>query len=316
MNQKEKKTGFPNPAGFLTILILFIGITSGNAAAVETSWIFDASAGISHTDNATNASSPAGKKSDDVSLLLLSGGRYFQIADYTGVAVAVDLKKEFSANYSGLNLIAAGVSFRITHKMGLGPSAIRLNAYTSTSDDEYNDTNRSSVLYKAGISGSRWIDDRVKVGLGYEFDKRVPKNNYVTTCTGAYGAYAGYCQPHNYTDVYDIQGHSGIATAEITLTEKDALILSYRYRSGDVISVDAPTLGVLGASSAVSLDEVFPALIAYRISAVTQTASIGVSREIIRKMSLNVNYSFSTTSGNGGVGYQSNIFNLIAAYSF
>ena len=313
MNQKEKNTGSPKLAVALAVLILFIGVSAGSAAGVETSWILDAAAGISHTDNVNNASSPAGKKSDDVSRLFLSGGSYFQVADYTGISIALDLNKDFSANYSGLNLISAGVSFRLTHKMGLGPSAVRLNAFTSVSEEEFEDKNRNSVSYKAGISGSRWIDDRVKVEVGYEYDKRIPKNDYVNDCAGAYGV---YCWPSNYSNVYDIQGHSGIATAEMALTEKDTLLLSYRYRSGDTVSVDLPSAAVLAASSAVSLDKAFPALTAYRISAVTQTGSVGISHELIRKMSLNINYSFNTAAGNGGVSYQSNIFNLIAAYSF
>lgn len=313
MSRKENSIGFPNLAGVLVVLILFMGTSPGKAVGAETSWIFDANAGISHFDNVNNASSPSGKKSDDVSFLLLSGGSYFQIAEYTGLAVTVDLKKEVSANYSGLSLVAAGISLRISHKMGLGPSAARLNAYTSVANEEFGDKYRSLVSYKAGIFGSRWIDDRVKVGFGYEFDTRAPKNNYADSCVGAYG---GYCPPSNYTNVYGIQGHSGIATAAVTLTEKDALLFSYRYRSGDVVSVDAPTSRTLGASSAVSPDGVFSGLAGYRISAVTQTCSIGVSRELFRKMSLNLNYSFNAAAGNGGVDYQANIINLIAAYSF
>lgn len=312
LSQKGNNIGFSNLAGILAVIILFIGIFPGNAPGAETSWIFDANTGISHFDNVNNASSTNGKKSDDVTFLSLSGGSYFQIAGYTGLTVAVDLKNEVSANYSGLSLLAAGISLRISHKMGLGPSAVRLNAYTSASNEEYGDKDRNSILYKTGISGSRWIDDRVKVGLGYEFDKRAPKNNY-ELCTGGYG---GNCQLATYASVYDIQGHSGIAFAEVTLTEKDTAFLSYRYRSGDVVSVDLPAQKVLGASSAVSPDGVFPGLTAYRISAVTQTGFIGISRELIRKMSLNLNYSFNVASGKGGVDYQSNVINLIAAYSF
>lgn len=312
MSQKMNNTGLPGMAGALTILFLILAISPRNAAGAEASWILDATAGMGHSDNVNNASSPAGKKSDDNTFLSLIGGGYFQIADYTGVAVAVDLKKEVSANYSGLSFIAAGVSFRLSHKVGLGPSAPRLSAYASVSDEEYGDKDRTSISYKAGISGSRWIDERVKVGLGYEFDKRAPKNNNADCLAG----YGGYCQTSNNTNVYGIQGHSGIAIAEIALTEKDTLLFSYRYRSGDVVSVDLPTQRALGASAAVSPDEVFPALTAYRISAVTQTGSIGISRELFRKMSLNVNYSFNAAAGKGGVDYQSGIVTLIAAYSF
>ncbi len=316
MNQKENKTGIQTLAGVFAVLTLFSGISTGTASGMEASWIVNATAGISHTDNVNNASSSAGKRSDEVSLLSLSGGGYFQVADYTGIAFTVDLEKEVSANYTGLSLIAGGVTFRLNHKMGLGPSAVRLNAYTSASDEEYGDSHRNSLSYKAGISGSRWIGERVKAALGYEFDKRTPKNNYVENCASSYGGYGGYCQPSNYTDVYDIQGHTGIAAAEITLTEKDTLLLSYRYRHGDVISVDVPTLGALSASSAVSGDGVFPTLKAYRISAAAQTGSIGISREIIRKMSLNLNYSFNAAAGNGGLDYRSNVLKLMVAYSF
>lgn len=308
-------SGHPSLINIAILLGLFV-CPSG----AEASFILDISAGARQTDNANLATIT--KKSDTISSFGFSFGGYTQIADYTGLALTIDINKEASATFSGLNLLSTGLSLTLSHKLGLGPSAVRLNLYASTSNDNYTDEYRDSTSYRMGIFGSQWVHERVKIGIGYEFDKRITASSYgITFGNGGGGGGSGgnnYAVSYGstYTNIYDLQGHSGIVNAEVSVTEDDSLLLSYRYRSGEVVSVDTRSLKALNASTAYTADNAFEGLTAYRIPAVSHIGSIEFSRAILRKMSLNIGYSFNTTSGNGGNDYQTNSYNLVLAYSF
>lgn len=310
----RNKVCFPNQAKIILLIIIVVFFLVCNVQHANASRLLDASGEATYSDNATNAATIAGKKSDTVYSTSLAGGRHFQVADYTGLSLMLDAKKEISAGYAGLSLLSYGISFKVSHKAGLGPSALRLNMYGSVSNDDYGDKYRDSLSYRAGVFGSRWVNEEVKLGIGYEYDKRNPLNKYtVTSCTGAYYA---TCNQYSSPSVYELQGHTGILNAEVMLTDKDILFISYRYRSGDVVSVDAASNKALSASSASSDDEVFTGLTAYRLPAITHTGSIGISHELARKISLNFNYSFVATMGSGGNDYLKNLFSIVAAFSF
>ncbi|TBR21088.1 MAG: hypothetical protein EPO63_09030 [Candidatus Nitrosotenuis sp.] len=275
--------------------------------------LLDADAGVRATDNVTNAASPDGKKSDFISSAALSIGAYSQVAEYTGVAATLDIKSAASANYAGINLVSTGFTVSANHKLGLGREALRLNLYGSVSQDRYHDGDRDSYSYKTGMGASRWFGDFLKMGIGYEYDKRTPLNESATSCT--YGYYGSSCTTTYAAEVYGLSGNSLLVNADLLVTEDDTLTLAYRYRSGDVVSSDAPSASILSNSSAHSADKTFAGLYAYRLSGITHSGSVAVSHELLRKLSLNLSYSYYSTTGNGGISYQGNLFNVVFAFS-
>ena len=321
-DNETERDGPEAPAIALSIFMVCAALLLPGPA--HAAFIMDASAGARNTDNVNNAATT--KKGDTLSTLHLSFGGYTQLADYTGASLTVDLHKETSG-YSGLNLVSSGLSLALTHKVGLGPAAPRLNLYGSASNENYSDDYRDSTSYKIGIFASEWVHERVKVGLGYEFDKRITASSYgITFGSGGSGGSGdsgnGYAPKHassygtDYANIYDLQGNSGILDVELIITEKDLLFLSYRYRSGDVVSVDSRSLKALNVSSAWSADNTFTGLVAYRLKAVSHIATVEVSHELARKWSLNLGYAFNMTAGDGGNDYQTNRYNLAIAYSY
>jgi hypothetical protein len=281
-------------------------VFSNSATDARAYWTLDADVGGRYSDNVTNSSSSAGKKGDSATLAELSAGAFYVVGEYTGIGISANLKGGTNATYGGLNLFSTGLSYRVSQKFGLGPEAIRAVLSLSGSRDSYVDSGRDSNSYRAGLSASRWFGETIRLGIGYEYDKREQLNSKGSFCIGS------YCYND---DIYGVAGNTGILSADVIVTEMDMLAFSYRHRSGDVTSVDAYTPSVLSASSAYAPDKTFGGLYAYRLSAVTDSISVGVSRELLRKMSLNLDYTYYTTGTGGGINYQGNIFNLIVAYS-
>ncbi|MBI3581218.1 MAG: hypothetical protein HY098_03950, partial [Nitrospinae bacterium] len=269
-------------------------------------WTLDADVGERYSDNVTYASSSAGKKGDSATLESVSVGARYVVGEYTGVGIAANFKNGSNAKYGGLNVISSGLSLSVSQKLGLGPEAVRLAVYGSGSHEAYVDTSRDSTSYKTGVSVSRWFGETVKAGIGYEYDKREQLYDKESFCI--YGTcFNG--------DVYNAAGNSGILNLDFIVTEKDMLGLSYRHRQGDVTSTDVVTPGAVGASKAYAPDRTFGGLYAYRLGAQTNSLSVAWSRELLRKTSLNLNYTYYNAGADGGLNYNGNIFNLVLSYS-
>lgn len=291
---------------FASIFFALLAIFGYTAADASANWTLDASIGERYSDNVTYASSSDGKKGDSTTLEALSVGARYGVGETTGVGIAANFKNGSNAKYGGLNVISSGLSLSVSQKLGLGPEAVRLAVYGSGSHDAYIDTSRDSTTYRAGFSASRWLGERIKLGIGYEYDKREQLYDKESFCIGV-NCYNG--------DVYDVAGNSGILNLDFVVTEKDTIGLSYRHRQGDVTSSDVYTPGAVGVSKAYAPDRTFGGLFAYRLGAQTDLISVGWSRELLRKMSLDLNYTYYTAGADGGLTYKGNIFNFNVAYS-
>ncbi len=291
---------------FTPIFFALLAILGYNAADASAYWTLDANVGERYSDNVTYASSSDGKKGDSTTLEAVSVGARYAVGESTGVGITANFKNGSNAKYGGLNVISSGLSLSVSQKLGLGPEAVRLAVYGSGSHDAYIDTSRDSTSYRAGVSASRWFGERIKLGIGYEYDKREQLYDKESFCI------PGYCYNG---DVYDVAGNSGILNVDFVVTEKDTLGLSYRHRQGDVTSSDVYTAGAVGVSKAYAPDRTFGGLYAYRLGAVTDSITVGVNRELLRKMSLDLDYTYYTAGADGGLTYKGNIFNLVVAYS-
>lgn len=293
----------------LPACLIVAGFLFFNVRHAEAYVTLDVDAGARYSDNITNASSDAGKKTDVTSWADLSLGTFNVVEEYTGAGLGLDFKGTTSANFGGLNMVSTGLSARVTHKFGLGPEAVRLSVYGTGGREFFNDTTRNSDSFRAGLIASRWFGETFKLSIGYEYDRRLQLNNRGTICYGAYGA---TCYS---TTVYDVAGNAGILGADVIVTEKDMLEFSYRHRSGDVVSSDFPSSQISGSSAAWAADGSFAGLTAYRLSAVTDSISAGVSHELFRKGSVNLDYTFYSTQAGGGINYRGNLLSLNLAYS-
>jgi hypothetical protein len=295
-----------NLTRFAAVFLFIASISALNPKSAAAYLTLDADAGERYSDNITNASSSSGKKSDSTTFVDLSAGTFNVIGEYTGLKLALNFREGFNATYGGLNVGSSGLSLGVSQKFGLGPEAVRASLYLSGSRDSFVDRSRDVNSYKAGFNASKWFGETLKFGIGYEYDKRDQLNTTGSFCIGL------SCYNDN---VFAVAGNTGILNADLIVTEDDMLSFSYRHRQGDVTSVDAYTPAALGASSAYAADKTFGGLYAYRLAAVTDSISVGVSHELLRKLSLNLDYTYYTTGAGDGIRYEGNLFNFLLAYS-
>lgn len=276
----------------------------------EANWILEASALGERNDNVANITS--GMKSDTVFLASLSGGYYDQIATYTGLSAIVDIESENHVDYGDLSGFSSRLSINLNHKFGVGLQAARMNAYVSYGLNDVKDNHRDVTLFTAGVSGSSWVSDRLKILVGYEYDKAVPVGTFTPNC-GYYGTGAN-CYAGSYDNPYDTKGNSVFARVSFLFPDIE-LTAGYRYRRGDVVADYVPAAGSLYSYTPIWRDAVFPGMASARYDADTHSVNLGISGELVRQLSLNLDYAHHATSSSVA-DYSNNIFRLGVAYAY
>lgn len=279
----------------------------------EASWIFDANALLENNDNVTNTNTDSGIKGDTVYLAGLSGGYYEQIATYTGLSATVDIESRNYVEYTDLNSLSGGLSLNLNHKFGVGPQAMRMNAHVSYALNDFKDNHRDVTVFTAGVSGSSWVTDRLNIQIGYEYDKAVPVGTFTPHC-GPYDTYTN-CYAGSYDNPYDTKGNSVFARGSFLLSDVDMLIAGYRYRRGDIVADFVPGSALLWSYTSLWYDPVFPGFVSARYDAETHSVNLGISREIVRQLSVNLDYVRHATS-TSWANYNNNVFRLGIAYAF
>jgi hypothetical protein len=283
----------------------------GQSATAEASWILDTSALLETNDNVTNAKSAM--KADTIYLASLSGGYYEQIATYTGLSATVDIESRNYVDYGDLSSLSGGFSVNLNHKLGVGPQAMRMNAHVSYGLNDFRDNHRDVTAFTAGVSGSSWVTDRLNIQIGYEYDKAVPVETFTPHCD-SYDTYTN-CYAGSYDNPYDTKGNSVFARGSFLLSDVDMLIAGYRYRRGDAVADFVPDAGLQYSYTSIWYDTAFPGFATARYDVETHSVNIGISREIVRQLSLNLDYARHATSSSWG-NYNNNVFRLGIAYAF
>ena len=294
---------------------LFFLVSPGFAfpTIARADWLLDASALALRDDNVSGAADGYAK-ADTIFSVSAAGGYYDQIAPYTGLAALVELESENYSEYGGLNTVSGGLAIHLNHKFGVGLRAPRLTASVSYRLKDFKDNHRDVTVFLAGFTGSSWLTERLKVAAGYQYDNSVSVNADAGHCK--FSGYAAYlCDLGKYQSPYGGAGHSLSVQFAFLLTDADMLTAGYRHRRGDVAVSSAPDAALLAQSSALWPDWVFHDFTAYRIDAATNSVNVGVSRELARQVSLNLDYLHHAAEA-GNARYGNNVFRIGIAYSF
>lgn len=292
------------------VLFFYLFATPGSA---EASWIFDANALLENNDNVTNTNTASGMKGDTAYLASISGGYYEQIATYTGLSATVDIESRNYAEYGDLSSLSGGLSLNLNHKFGVGPQAMRMNAHVSYALNDFRDNHRDVTVFTAGVSGSSWVSDRLNIQIGYEYDKASPTGTFAPHC-GPSGADMN-CYAGPYDNPYDTKGNSAFARGSFLLSDVDMLVVGYRYRRGDIVADYVPGKASLWSYTSLWHDPVFPGFVSARYDAQTHSINIGITREVVRQVSVNLDYARHATS-TSWADYNNNVFRLGIAYAF
>lgn len=302
-------------AGFFSALSLCAALSIFLMAppAAEASWLFDFRALAERDDNVTSTNAATGMKAGTAYIGAVSLGYFEQIALYTGASMNVELENASVAEYDKLSRLSGGLSLNVNHKLGVGPQAVRMNMRASYRVSDFKDNNRDVNTLLAGLTGSFWATERLNLLFGYEYDKGSPRETFFAHC-GQDGKSMD-CDPGDYSNPYDTSGSAVFARLSFLLTEVDNLIFEYRFRRGQVTIDFIPDAYLRASRTSLWYDAVFADFVAARYQADTSSFNVGLSREIYRQFSLNLDYLRMTTS-TSWANYDNNVFRLGVAYAF
>lgn len=298
---------------WLWAVSLFLLTFAALPSPAHADWLFDASA-MAQQDGNVSGAADGYARMDTIFSASLAGGYYDQIATYTGLAVLAELESENYREYDGLTALSAGLSLNLNHKLGVGLRAPRLTGAVSYRLKDFKDNHRDVTIFLAGLTGSSWLTERLKVAAGYQYDNSVPVQSGAGHCK--FSGYSAYlCDLGKYQNPYGVTGHSLSLQLAFLLTQDDMLTAGYRYRRGDLAVSSAPDAGLLTQSSALWPDWVFHDFTAYRIDAETHSVNVGISRALARQVSLNLDFIRHAIAA-GNTSYGKNVFRIGIAYSF
>ncbi len=301
--QPARGAGKPLAAVAVLHCLLWLGCTPASA-----DWGWDATAGVAHDDNLTNAFLSDDRKGDTAATAALSAGLHEQLGSSTGLSVGLVASGAQYAHYEGLDNVGLGARAQLRRKFGLGAEAPWVSVAARAVHRDYRDDLRDGWDYDAAITAGKQISERWSVRASLRYDAYVADQVSPRSVRGLSSA------------AYDIDGWTVGAQAAYRLTEADVLSGSLSLRDGSVTAVTPPNFGVLEYSDAAVVDGTFSdstRRIAYRVDAGTTVATLTWSHALGRSASLNVSYTYRSSRAAHGLGtYVSNIVGITLGYSY
>lgn len=280
--------------------------------AVSADWIADGGLRMAFNDNLNFAFMAADKKSDFAFTTSASAGQYWQLSDSTSLSVASEFNGNVYTQYDGLNNYSLGAAMALKRKLGLGAYAPWLRLSASASHADYQSAIRSSWFYKGFLTVGKRFDEKWDLRLEYGYLRRLPDNT-----SPAFN----YDNHFFSTAVFDQASHgitlSGVYSYDNTL----AFTGSYTFRTGDVFSTASSLTNGIAVDAddakAVVPDDVFGQnQVAYKLSAITQSFTLGLSRAIGTDTSINLDYGHSWANAANGQTYHVNTVELVFLHRF
>jgi hypothetical protein len=275
------------------------------APAFAADWGFDATAGVAHDDNVSNALKEEERKEDTAVTLGASAGFLEQFNRGTALGANLIVESATALGYAGLSNTGLGVRAQLRQKFGLGPEAPWVSLGVGAVHRDYHDDNRDGWQYEAILSVGRWFGDRWGLRASARYDSYVADDTQAPRIPGLS------------TAAYDIAGTSLGLQVTYLATEADVLAVSYSYRDGTVTAVTRPDLEVLEYSDAAVRDSAFgPGSVAYRFNAKTDSVSLNWGHQLGTGSAVNLGYTYRRSDAGSDLGaYYSNIVLLSISYS-
>jgi hypothetical protein len=289
----------------LAILLLVAGMEFAHAE-----WIGNVSGQYEFNSNLSNAQRSGDIKSDSAFRMNLSGGKYFQLTDSTGLSMTVDLGGTNQVRFNGLNNLSYGLSTSLRHKFGLGDSAPWISVAGSAAYHDFENAPRDGWQYNLSFAMGKRLSEIWEIQVKYLYDERISDRvfniPFLTTLS-----------PPIFGDAFNISGHSVSLTNIFTITDKLYAYLGYTHREGGVTSSTRRNLNIFAASDAITPDNVYGNdFFAYRIDARSNKFSLGLSWALNGHASLNLGYDWMKTTGNHNLVYTNNLAHCSLIYRF
>ncbi|MDD5321540.1 MAG: hypothetical protein PHD43_13185 [Methylococcales bacterium] len=267
-------------------------------------WLFNSGLSFRTKDN-INQSFFSGQHQEDYFWSgFLSGGRAYQLDDYTRIYLNSGFTGDLHHRFQELDQYTLGGNATLTHKFGLGWQAPQLNMTVSGDEIFSSSKLRNGEKIISSLRFSKWLHERIQAQAGYRFDYRN-------------GPQLQREIPTIPSNVFDLHGHSIDAALNFSVTETLRFNVSYAWRWGDIVSNNLPTSvspEITNRVHALVEDDVFPGWL-YSAYGTTQTYDAGLSYAFWEGYALiALSYQHVETQALG-LNYQSNQVHLGFNYS-
>jgi hypothetical protein len=262
-----------------------------NADMARADWFVDGSAEFLFNDNLNRAQLDSDIRSDTSLQLMMAGGYFSQVADYTSVTVSGAFNLAHYEDYSDLNNVALNLALSFSHKFGIGERVPRLNGLISISEHYYEYAIRDVEVRQADIFLSKRFSDVLELSIGINHEDR-RSDHYFSFDTNSFSSYlSGY----------------------LDINSRDWLSFSYTSRSGEISSSTSQSPLILAASTASDRDKTFEKgsqIIAYRLDAETDVYSIDWNRALTASSTFYVGLEKQDSKAVAGFNYDVNLFRV------
>ncbi len=243
-------------------------------------------------------------------------GEAVEIGRGTGLSISATLRAVEFRRFRDLSEVTVGAGVSLKHKFGLGPEAPWIGALGDAEVIDSDSQIRDGERYGLGIRGGMRIGERWGVVATLrrnwrqadEDEQRLPPNRPV---------FAGVV-PSPRGDVFEFDDTELSLSADYQFDNTGLLLLSYSIRDGDVTSTARPNATIVGAAKAITSDAaVFgPGRSAYRLGALTHTASVGFNYPFSDSTSVELGYEYQRTDADAGIRYDRNLLRLRLLWAY
>jgi len=277
----------PPPIFAIVLSAAALHAPAGRAEWVE--WLADAAVVGEFDSNINQSFFTASQLDDFIGKSLLSGGRAYQLDNYSRLYTTLEWNGETHENFQKLNQYNVGGKGVLTHKFGLGQQAPMLRLDVADGEIFSDSQLRSGNQLTAGLRLSFWHGEFQQLYMGYRFDDRnaaranIRRKDY----------------PHS---VFDIKGHTVELGSNIAVNGRMQLNLGYNHRWGDIVSNNSESSfspAVLEQVRSIGDDDALPGWI-YRTYGNTDTYNVGLSYALLGGHAATaLNYSYIETQALG-----------------
>jgi len=292
-------------ASRMMLLGISLSCTSMLSHAEWADWVLEPTVEFRNESNLNLSSFSSDEESDNVLLLALEGGRYYQLGDRSRLRLSADLEVEGYDEFDLLNSVAISGNLAVIHKLGVGLKAAWISPYLTYGYMDVKEDIRSGSFGDLGIAAGKHFTERFDMSASLEYSKSngKPGKQIVPTIS---------------SDVFDQNHWTASLQGNFLLTNRLLLLGAIRHFDGDIIS--ACTTGNVGTVlaeedvQAITADAVFGGCV-YRLNGDGNSASLDLSYAIGRHSSLNIGADYLTGKADV-LEYRNTVFRASFMYSY
>lgn len=291
-----------NRGTVLSALTLVMGAHTLPASAAL---IDEAEIGLRYDNNLTKAQLPRDIKDDTALVMSATSSRGEQLSENGRLIGTARVVGAAFHRYHGLDNLAAGLDLTYRWKFGLGALVPEVHASFGATRQMSQDSFRTGWQYASEIGSSQRLTDRAGIRFAYQVEQSRADTFHPRV------------RSNIPADVFDLNSHNLRFGGDYALASDYVLAAGYTFRKGDIESTTLRNFPIFRISSAISVDPVFGAAqVAYKLRALTQDISVGISRLIGDQTSLTLGYQYLYSRGSGGIDYTSKLVRLTWMHQF